>query len=232
MDRVRLRRATFELLEFSPVPPSSYLRMSPECTPRTSPSMFLRWTTPRRSTEMKRMTSRPRPGCSSVTRWSLGPPAMTVLAQRTKESQPTSQEGGEMAARSNRKDHRASFHPHHPWSLPSEQRTLSLLLCTIYSEFHNNNNSNRSHNFRQKSEVPPSLLTSYNGNNLTRMQRISVPVAEVNNTMKPFAKKLRGFMAGPAVSSYHCSVHHGAAAVTRTKPVWKQTSLNTTTREN
>ena len=75
MDRVRLRRATFELLEFSPVPPSSYLRMSPECTPRTSPSMFLRWTTPRRSTEMKRMTSRPRPGCSSVTRWSLGPPA-------------------------------------------------------------------------------------------------------------------------------------------------------------
>ena len=72
--RVRLRRATFELLEFSPVPPSSYLRMFPECTPRTSPSMFLRWTTPRRSTEMK-MTSRPRPGCSSVTRWSLGPPA-------------------------------------------------------------------------------------------------------------------------------------------------------------
>ena len=38
--RVRLRRATFELLEFSPVPPSSYLRMSPECTPRASPSIF------------------------------------------------------------------------------------------------------------------------------------------------------------------------------------------------
>ena len=108
----------------------------------------------------------------------------------------------------------------------------AAVLYTIYSEFHNNNNNNRGHNFRQKSEVPPSLLTSCNGNNLTRMQRISAPVAEVNNSMKPFAKKLRGFMAGPAVSSYHCSVHHGAAAVTRTKPVWKQTSLNTTTREN
>ena len=41
-------------MEFSPVPPSSYLRMSPECTPRMSPSMFLRWTTPRRSAEMKK----------------------------------------------------------------------------------------------------------------------------------------------------------------------------------
>ena len=94
--RVRLRRATFELLEFSPVPPSSYLRMFPECTPRTSPSMFLRWTTPRRSTEMK-MTSRPRPGCSSVTRWSLGPPAASSWHRGQEESQPTSQEGGEMA---------------------------------------------------------------------------------------------------------------------------------------
>ena len=155
------------------------------------------------------------------------PPCSFVLAQRTKESQPTSQEGGEMADCSNRKDNRASFHPHHPWSLPSERRTLSLLLCTIFSEFHNN--SNRSNNIRQKSEVPPSLLTSYNGNNLTRMQRISVPAAEV--TMKPFAKKLRVFMAGPAVSSYHCSDQHGAA-VRRTKPVWRQTSLTTTTREN
>ena len=153
MDRVRLRRATFELLEFSPVPPSSYLRMSPECTPRTSPSMFLRWTTPRRSMERKRMTSRPRPGCSSVTSWSLGPPAALSWHRGQEESQPTSQEGGEMADCSNRKDHRASFHPHHPWSLPSEQRTLSLLLFNIYSEFHNNN-SNRSNNFRQKSEGP------------------------------------------------------------------------------
>ena len=103
--RVRLRRATFELLEFSPVPPSSYLRMFPECTPRTSPSMFLRWTTPRGSTEMK-MTSRPRPGCSSVTRWSLGPPAMTVLAQRTKESQPTSRRGETAASRKKRRGRR------------------------------------------------------------------------------------------------------------------------------
>ena len=144
------------------------------------------------------------------------PPCSFVLAQRTKESQPTSQEGGEMADCSNRKDHRASFHPHHPWSLPSEQRTLSLLLCTICSEFHNNNNNNRSDNFRQKSEVPPSLLTSYNGNNLTRMQRISVPALQVNNPMKTFAKALRVFMAGPPVSSYHCSVQCGAATRTKT----------------
>ena len=34
------------------------------------------------------------------------------------------------------------------------------------------------------------------------------------------------------MSSYHCSAQHGAAAVTRTKPVWKQTSLTTTTRRN
>ena len=73
-----------------------------------------------------------------------------------------------MADCSNRKDHRASFHSHHPWSFPSEQRPLSLQLCTINSEFHNNNR-NRSNNFRQKSEVPPSLLTSNEEDNLTRM---------------------------------------------------------------
>ena len=44
-----------------------------------------------------------------------------------------------MADCSNRKDHRASFHPQHPWSLPSEQRSLALQLRTTNSEFHNNN---------------------------------------------------------------------------------------------
>ena len=43
-----------------------------------------------------------------------------------------------------------------------------------------------------------------------------MPVAEVNNIMKPFAKKLRVFMAWPAVSSYHCSVQCGAATRTKT----------------
>ena len=181
------------------MPPSSYLRMSPECTPRMSPSMFLRWTTSRRSaTERRRMTSPPRPGCSPVTRWSLGPPAASSWHRGQEETQPTSQEGGEMATavigriteRLSTRNILGAYHRSYAPSPSSSTPSTPSSTTTTATAAATSGRSPRSQS---------TLLTSYKEDNLTRTERISVPALLDNYTMKPFAKDLRGFMAGPAV---------------------------------